>query len=149
MNKLLITCLVFSSALTMLAAPRFDAKAWSTVQKYDVRTLSRNFDSHAGELVEIQFNFRGKDIHHVKPGWYESSIWQPDPDNRKHFADVRVMVSKADLNIFKGITTDPASPTTITVYGKVLRESDRHWVFVRLLGRNISTDASGHVTVTW
>ena len=149
MKKLLIMGLALAGALTMLAAPQFDAKTWSTVQKYDVRTLSRNFDSHVGELVEIQFNFRGKDIHHVKPGWYESSIWQPDPESRKHFVDVRVMVSKADLDVFKGITTDAASPTAITVYGKVLRESDRHWVFVRLFGRNASTDTSGHTTVTW
>src|SRR3954463_9142286 len=143
MKKLFIMFLALAAAFTVSAVPRFDAKTWSTVQKYDVRTLSRNFESHLGELVEVQFNFRGKDIHHVKPGWYESSIWQPDPENRKHFADVRVMVSKADLNVFKGITTDPASPTEITVYGKVVREADRHWVFVRLLGRNVSTDGSG------
>src|SRR3954468_6689155 len=125
MKKIVIAFVIISSAASLFGAPRFNARTWSMLKKYDVRSLGRNCDSHVGELVEIQFNFRGKDIHHVKPGWYEASIWQPDPENRKHFADVRVMVSKADLNIFKGITTDPASATEITVYGKVLREADR------------------------
>src|SRR3954469_16848943 len=127
MKKIVIAFVIISGVASLFGAPRFNAKTWGMLKKYDVRALSRNFDSHVGELVEIQFNFRGKDIHHVKPGWYESSIWQPDPENRKHFVDVRVMVAKADLDVFKGLTTDPASPATITVYGKVLRESDRHW----------------------
>ena len=149
MKKIVIAFVIISSAVSLFGAPRFNAKTWGMLKKYDVRALSRNFDSHVGELVEIQFNFRGKDIHHVKPGWYEASIWQPDPDSRKHFADVRVMVSKKDLKTFKAITEDASSQETMTVYGKVSRESEAHWVFVQLYGRNVTTDSSGTVTVNW
>ena len=62
MKKLLIASLILAGTFTMLAAPRFDAKAWSTVQKYDVRTLSRNVDSHIGELVEIASWYKFKRI---------------------------------------------------------------------------------------
>ena len=58
---------------------RIDAKTWAGVQTYDVRTESRNLKSYTGQLVALRFNFRGKDIHHLKPNWYESSIWQAGP----------------------------------------------------------------------
>ncbi len=149
MKKIVVALVMMVSALSLFAAPRFNAKTWGQLKKYDVRALSRNFDSHVGELVEIQFNFRGKDIHHVKPGWYEASIWQPDPDSRTHFANVRVMVSKKDLKTFKSITEDASSQELMTVYGKVSRESEAHWVFVQLFGRNVTTDSAGNVTVDW
>src|SRR5438876_348520 len=85
----------------LAAGGHFDAKTWHNVRAYDVRTLSKDFRSHVGELVAVKFNFRGKDIHHIKPNWYEGSIWQPDPNGKKGFSDVRVMVAKKDLPAFK------------------------------------------------
>src|SRR3954462_8850918 len=149
MKKIVTAFVIISSAASLFGAPRFNAKTWGMLKKCDVRALSGNFESHVGELVQIQFNFRGKDIHHAKPGWYEASIWQPEPDSRKHFANVRVMVSKKDLKTFKAITEDPSSQEPMTVYGKVSRESEAHWFFVQLFGRNATTDSAGNVTVDW
>lgn len=150
MNKnFVVVLLALVGTANLFAAPRFDAKAWRTLRSYDVRALSQNLDSHFGELVEIHFDFRGKDIHHRKPTWYESWIWQADPQTQKHFANVRVMVAKQDLKAFKSFptSTDPAGE--ITVYGKVLRDSEAGYVFVRLLGRNTVVDSAGNVTVSW
>ena len=101
------------------------------------------------ELVAVKFNFRGKDIHHLKPNWYESSIWQPDPKGKKGFTDVRVMVAKKDLEAFKSITTDSSSGEEITVYGRVLRDFDANFMFVQVMGRKATTDADGGATVSW
>lgn len=139
----------FSAAVRVFADANFDEKAWRALQRYDVRTLSKNFESHVGQLVEVHFNFRGKDIHHLKPNWYESSIWQPDPQGRKGFSSVRVMVAKGDLKAFKSLPTDSASPTDITVYGKVRRDAEANFVFVRLIGRNTIIDPAGNVNVSW
>jgi hypothetical protein len=148
MKKIFVGMLTFTVAMSAFAGIRFDAKTWRGVQTYDVRTLSKGLDSHIGEVVALHFSFRGKDIHHMKPNWYESSIWQPDPQGKKGFSDVRVMVAKQDLNTFKSFPTSP-SGAEITVYGKVLRDSEAHFVFVRLLGRNTITDPAGNVIVSW
>ena len=142
MKKLLVAFLILISP-SLFAAARFDAKTWKTLQTYDVRTLSKDFESHIGELVEIRFNFRGKDIHHQKSAFYQSSIWQPDPESRKHFADVKVMVAHKDIKAFKALPTDGSSAGEMIVYGRVLRDSDAHYVFVRLIGRNVAMDSAG------
>lgn len=149
MRNIVIALLTFAGSIDVFAGSRFDAKTWQTVHSYDVRALSQNFDTHVGELVEVHFNFRGKDIHHMKPNWYESSVWQPDPRSRKHFTHVRVMVSKSDLKAFKSFPTDSGSTGDITVYGKILRDSEAKFVFIRLIGRNTIVDPGGNVTVTW
>src|SRR5258706_483954 len=84
------------------AAPgvNLEAKAWQNVKTYDVRVLNKDLRGHIGEFTALKFTFRGKDIHHMKPGWYEASIWQPDPRGKKGFSDVRVMVAKKDLEAF-------------------------------------------------
>jgi hypothetical protein len=146
----LVWALVCIAAINALAAGgRFDAKTWQTVQTYDVRALSRDFRAHVGALVAVKFNFRGKDIHGLKPNWFEGSVWQPDPQGKKGFSDVRVMVSKKDLPAFKLITTDSTSSAEITIYGRVLWDSESNFAFVQLIGRNAVMDSSGNVNVGW
>jgi hypothetical protein len=151
MKRLLPIILAVSliSALPVTASVRLEAKTWNALKTYDVRTLSKNFDSHAGELAAIKFNFRGKDVHHLKPNWYEGSLWQTDPKGQKGFPNVRIMVSKKDLDAFKSITTDSTSGAEVTVYGRVLRDAAANFVFVRLLGRNSVVDPSGNANVSW
>jgi hypothetical protein len=149
MKKAVAAFLILAWPLSLFAASQFDAETWKTLKPYDVRTLSKDFDSHIGELVEIRFNFRGKDIHHMKPAFYESSIWQPDPESRKHFADVKVLISHKDIKAFKALPTDASSAGEMTIYGRVLRDSDAHYVFVRLIGRNATVDSAGNATLTW
>jgi hypothetical protein len=151
MRKLLAPGLL---AFALLAQPcfgqsRVEAKNWKEVQTYDIRTLATVMGNHNRDLVAVKFTFRDKDIHHFKPNWFESAIWQPDPKARKHFAFVKVMVSKADLDAFKSITTDASSGQEITLYGTVLRDFDSHFLFVRLIGRNVTLDSAGNATVTW
>jgi hypothetical protein len=143
----LLAVLLF--AIPGFAESRVAAKNWSQLQTYDVRALAPVLADHNRDLVAVKFTFRGKDIHHFKPNWYESSVWQPDPKARKHFAYVKVMVAKADLEAFKSITTDSSSGQELTLYGTVLRDFDSHFMFVRLLGRNAAIDAAGNATLSW
>lgn len=152
MKKLLCSALLFTTlvcATSASASTQIDAKAWSKLQTYDVRTLAPKMEAHIRELVAVKFTFRGKDIHHLKPNWYESSLWQPDPNGRKGFADVRVMIAKKDLEAFKSITMDSSNTAELTVYGRVLRDFDSNFMLVQLLGRNSAVDASGNATISW
>jgi hypothetical protein len=152
MNKilpLLFFALAGLVAISSVAAgTRIEAKNWRNVQTTDVRALSENLKSHTRELVALKFNFRGKDIHHFKPNWYQGSIWQRDPEGKKSI-NVRVMIAKKDLPAFKSITTNAASLDEITVYGRVLWDSESNFIFVQLLGRNTAVDPSGNAVVSW
>jgi len=59
------------------------------------------------------------------------------------------MIAKKDLSAFKSITTDAASSAEITVYGRVLWDSENNFTFVQLLGRNVVVDPSATATVSW
>jgi hypothetical protein len=148
-NNVLVIAAIGVVAISSLgASTRIDGKTWRSVQTYDLRSLRENLKSHTREFVAVKFNFRGKDIHHLKPNWYESSIWQPDPEGRKP-VDVRVMVAKKDLPAFKSITTDAASAGEITAYGRVLWDADSKFTFVQLIGRNATLDGSGNAIISW
>ena len=145
---LLVTVLITTSAITFAAGVRYDAKVWQAVQTYDLATLSKNLDTHMRELLAVKCNFRGKDIHHMKPNWYESSIWQPIPGESGKFAHVSVMVAKPDLKAFKSIPTD-SSGAEVTLYGRVEHDVQSNFSFLRLVGRSATADAAGNATVTW
>jgi hypothetical protein len=151
MRKLLSLGLsaAFLFVVTCFGEMHVEAKNWKQMQTYDVRTLAPVLGDHNRELVAVKFTFRGKDIRHQKPNWFECSLWQPDPKARKHFADVRVLVAKADLDAFKSITTESSSGQELTIYGTILRDFDSHFAFVRLIGRNVALDSAGNATVTW
>ena len=127
---------------------RYDAKVWRAVQTYDLTELSKNLDAHMRELVGVKCNFRGKDIHHMKSNWYESSIWQAVAGQSGKFEHVPVMVAKPDLKAFKSIPTD-SSGTEIVLYGRVEFDVGSRFKFLRLVGRNVTTDSAGNATVTW
>jgi hypothetical protein len=147
-NVFVITLIGMIAINSLNATTRIDGKSWRSLQTYDIRALNQNVKSHTRELVAIKFNFRGKDIHHLKPSWFESSIWQRDPEGRKP-SSVRGMVAKKDLPAFKSITTDAASSAEITVYGRVLWDPENNFTFVQLIGRNAAVDDSGNAIVSW
>jgi hypothetical protein len=152
MKKLLCAVLLFPilvCARGAFAGTRIDAGTWSKLQTYDARALAPKMEAHLRELVAVKFTFRGKDIRHLKPNWYESLIWQPDPKGKKGFTDVRVMIARKDLEAFKSITTDSSAGEEMTVYGRVLRDFDAHFLFVQLLGRNSVVDPAGNATLSW
>jgi hypothetical protein len=145
---LLVAILVAHGSIMCGAAVRYDAKVWRSVQTYDLVSLSKDLDAHMRELVAVKCNFRGKDIHHMKPNWFEGSVWQNIPGEGGKFAHVSVMVAKPDLPAFKSIPTD-SSGAEITLYGRVEHDAQAHFTFLRLVGRNATTDSVGNATVTW
>ena len=147
-SLVLVVLLATSAAIAFAAPVRYDAKVWSAVQTYDLVALSKNLDAHMRELVAVKCSFRGKDIHHTKSNWYESSIWQPVAGQSGKFDHVPVMVAKPDLKAFKSIPTD-SSGAEITLYGRVEYDVGSKFKFLRLVGRNAAVDPSGNATVTW
>jgi hypothetical protein len=149
MKSIFVVILSFFVASQALAGQRFEAKAWKTVQEFDLPALSKDLATHVRQLVSVRFQFRGKDIHHLKPNWYESSIWSPDPTKSGKFVDVRVMVAKKDLPALKSITTDSTSTAPLMAYGRVLRDSEANFLFVQFMGRKVTLDPAGNATVDW
>jgi hypothetical protein len=128
---------------------KIEAASWQKMEKFDPTALSKTLGDHVGQLVAVQFNFRGKDIRHIKPNWYAGSIWQPDLTAKKKFSNVRVLVAKKDIPAFKSITANATSRARLTVYGRVERDADNNFFFVRAWGCKAAIDSSGDATVTW
>lgn len=115
----------------------------------DVATLKKQLEFRVRHVVVIRFNYRGKEIRHLKPNWHQGSLWQHTPDG-KGSVFVQVMVANKDVDAFKTITTDDQSPDVLTMYGEVLRDSERqNFIFVRLIGRNAKVNSDGGATITW
>jgi hypothetical protein len=151
MKKLLL----FGTVLTLIGVnavfgdQTIDAATWKSVEKFDPVVLSKTLGDHVGKIIAIEFNFRGKGIHHLKPRWYEGSLWQPDPKARKGFSAVRVMLARKDLNAFQTITSDSASPARLTVYGRVEHDAHNNFYYVHLFGRKATVDSAGNTTIVW
>ena len=84
--------------------------------------------------VAIRFNYRSEKIRHFQPNWYEAALWQRDPKAKSGFSFVRVMVAKKDLAAFKTIPSDFQSAVELTAYGRVEREPEAHYIYLRVLG---------------
>jgi hypothetical protein len=147
----LTTALVIALGALALAGSKpvtYKANVWRAVQVYDLAALSKELDAHTRQLVGAKCSLRGKDIRHMKPNWYEGSIWQPIPGQSGKFSHVPVMIAKADLEAFKSIPTD-TSGSEVTLYGIVEYDIKPNFRYLRLVGRNATTDAAGNATVTW
>jgi hypothetical protein len=146
---LLLSLLLVTGAVTFAAKPvRYEAKVWRTVQTYELPALSKDLEAHTRELVGVKCSFRGNDIRHMKPNWYQSSVWQPIPGESGKFAHIAVMVAKPDVDAFKSIPTNSGGGE-LTLYGRVEYDSATKYRFLRLVGKNATTDAAGNATVTW
>lgn len=116
-------------------------RARGGVPIYNVAGLSKTLDQHSGELVGVICNCRSKDIRQLKPNWYESSILSQNPHNKRDSADLRVVISKADLEAFKAIPIEPGRDSVI-LQGRV--EHDSRSSFLHLVARNVRADATAH-----
>src|SRR5579864_4024233 len=125
----------FGGRVIVFAGARFDANAWARLEMFDVRTLSkdRTLDAHVNRLVELHFQFRAKEVRHLKPNWYQASIWQPAPEGRRGFVGVPVMISNTDVKAFEAFTTDPKATADLKIYGQVLYDFSMNYVFVRVI----------------
>ena len=135
----------------IFAGARFDSNAWGKLQEFDVKTLSkgRALEAHVGHLVELHFQFRSKELRHLKPNWYQASVWQPSPEERRGFVSVPVMVANMDLKGFEAFTTDHRATADVKVYGQILYDFGINYTFVRVIGINSFVDGDGYVNVTW
>ena len=138
-----------AGAMSAYCGQQFDAAAWRGVQTYDLADLKKIESSLVGKVVGVRINYRGDRLSGQKPNWSEGSIWRYRPGEKDKFAFLRVIVAKKDLPAFKSIPTDFKSPAEIVVYGEVGRETEANFLFVRLLGRKVTLDATGHATVAW
>jgi hypothetical protein len=86
------------------------------------------------QTVAIRFNYRSEKLRHLQPNWYEASLWQRDPKASSGFSAVRVMVAKKDVPAFKSITTNFQSAAELTAYGRVEREPEANYIYLRVLG---------------
>ncbi len=149
MKKIFILIINLAAASSGFCSQRIDAAQWRNVQTYDIPALQKIQSSQAGKIVGVRINYRTKRISHRKPNWYESSIWHYRPGEKDKFPFLRVMIEKKDLPSFKSLSTDFKSPAEIVVYGQVQRDTEANFLFVRLLGRNVTLDPSGNATVDW
>jgi len=147
--KLPIIALSVLCLTNAFAAERFDAATWKSVQTYNVPTLLNQETSLLGRVVAVRFHNRSEKLRHLRPNWYEASIWQRDPNAKKGVSGLRVMVAKPDVPAFQTITFDFNSPAEVTVYARVEKDPETNLTHLRLLGRKITTDAGGNVTVGW
>jgi hypothetical protein len=141
----------FAGQVKMFSGARFDSKTWAKLERFDVRTLSKNttLEAHVGRLVELRFQFRSKDIRHLKPNWYQSAVWQAAPEGKRGFVSVPVMIAQTDVKAFAAFATDPKSTADLKLYGQVLADLSIDYVFVRVIGTNTFVDSNGYTNVTW
>ena len=141
----------FAGQVKLFPGARFDPKAWAKLERFEVRTLSKNrtLDAHVGWLVELHFQFRSKEIRHFKPNWYQASVWQAAPEGKRGFVSVPVMIANADVKAFAAFTTDPQSTADLKLYGQVLDDFSNNYVFIRAIGTNTFVDSDGYTNVTW
>lgn len=149
MKTLLIILTTGFGLTTVFATERFDAATWKAVQTYDVPTLLKQEGSLLGRVVAVKFHYRSEKLRHLQPNWYEASIWQRDPNAKKGFSALRVMVAKKDVPAFQTISSDFNSPAEVTVYARVEKDPVNNLTHLRLLGRKVAPDGTGNVTVDW
>ena len=140
-----------AAQVRIFAGARFDSKTWARLQKFDVKELGkdRNLDAHVGQLVELHFQFHSKELRHLKPNWYQASVWQASPEGKRGFVGVPVMIANTDLKAFTAFTTDYRATVDLKIYGQVLYDFWINFVFVRVIGVNTFVDGDGYTNVTW
>jgi hypothetical protein len=140
-----------ASQVRIFAGARFDPKTWAKLEKIDVKALSkeRALESHVGQLVELHFQFRSKELRHIKPNWWQASLWQTAPEGHRGFASVPVMIASTDLKAFDSFTTDHRQTADLKIYGQVLYDLGMNYTFVRVIGTNMFVDGDGYTNVTW
>jgi hypothetical protein len=129
-------------------AEKLDAITWHSVQNYDVAALKKIEDLQIGKIVGVRCHFRSKRIRHVKPSWYEATLWQHNPrDRRKPFAYMRVKIARRDLPAFQALPSDFSGGPAMTIYGEMQKDGES--AFVRLIGRKVARDSARNAIVSW
>ena len=101
---------------------------------FDVPAFLEQQGTLLNRTVAVRFHYRSEKIRHLLPNWYQAALWQRDPKAKSGYSFVRVMVAKKDLAAFKSIPSDFQSATELTAYGRVEREPEANYIYLRLLG---------------
>jgi hypothetical protein len=101
---------------------------------FDVPAFLQQQGTLLHRTVAIRFHYRSEKIRHLLPNWYQAALWQRDPKAKSGFSFVRVMVAKKDLTAFKTIPSDFQSAVELTAYGRVEREPEANYIYLRILG---------------
>ena len=141
----------YAGQVKLFPGARFDAKTWAKLQTFDVQTLSKDkaLDAHVGQLVEVHFQFRSREVRHLKPNWYQASVWQAAPEGRRGFVSVPILVANTNVSAFNAFTTDPRATADLKVYGQVLYDFAINYVFVRVIGTSTFVDSEGCTNISW
>ena len=101
---------------------------------FDVPAFIQEQGMLLNRTVAVRFHYRSEKIRHLQPNWYQAALWQRDPKAKSGFSFVRVMVAKKDLAAFKTIPSDFQSAVELTAYGRVEREPEANYIYLRLRG---------------
>ena len=145
----LVTALALLGGSTAAAAEQIDAKTWRRVKTYDMRALQKLEPLPMRQIVGVRFNYRHETIRHLKPNWFQGSIWRYSRGETDDFDYIQVMVSKADVEAFRALPTDFRAGKKFVVYGQILKDQEAGFTFLRLLGTKVQRGKGGRVTVSW
>lgn len=122
---------------------------WRRVKTYDMAALKKLDPLPRGKLVGVRFNYRNQMIRHLKPNWYQGSIWRFNRGEHEDYDYVQVMVSAADRASFAAIPTQMQGRQTLVAYGQVQKDFESSFTFLRLLGTKVKRDGKGDALVSW
>lgn len=145
----LVTLLLLWFAPSLLAQ-RLSSDAFARVSTYDVVQLDQLDRIPENQLIGIRFNYRHERIRKLKPNWYQGSLWQYAPGEKRKFAYVQVMIPQKALAQFKALPAKFDAGTEHVAYGEVRRDTEAtKWRFIRLFGTKAERDPAGKVTIGW
>ena len=101
---------------------------------FDVPAFLEQQGTLLNRTVAVRFHYRSEKIRHLLPNWYQAALWQRDPKAKSGFSFVRVIVAKKDLAAFKSIPSDFQSATELSAYGRVEREPEANYIYLRIMG---------------
>lgn len=134
--KTILTCMLTLAFIASAFTQQSPTPEWTprNLPTFDVPTFLAQQGSLLNQTVAIRFHYRSEKIRHLQPNWYQAALWQRDPKAKSGFSFVRVMVEKKDLAAFKTIRSDFQSTVELTAYGRVEREPEANYVYLRLKG---------------
>jgi hypothetical protein len=129
----LILTLAFATSIFAAPSPPPEGTP-RDLPTFDVPAFLEQQGTLLNRTVAVRFHYRSEKIRHLQPNWYQAALWQRDPKAKNGFSFVRVMVAKKDVAAFKSIPSDFQSATELTAYGRVEREPEANYIYLRLRG---------------
>ena len=133
-SLLVIIFVVAFAASNFAAASPAPESTPRNLPTFDVPAFLQQQGTLLNQIVAVRFHYRSEKIRHLQPNWYQAALWQRDPKAKSGFSFVRVMVEKKDLAAFKTIRSDFQSAVELTAYGRVEREPEGNYIYLRLKG---------------